>query len=160
MRQNRLRGIVTLFAVSAVALGAVGCGDDNNNSSSAPAAATAAETTTDSAASGTIGVEASEMKFVLTADTAPAGKVTFNAKNVGTVKHEMVVIKTDTPAGELPQKDAEVDETGSIGEIESDDLPPGASASLTRNMKAGHYALICALPGHYQGGMYADFTVE
>ncbi len=27
-------------------------------------------------------------------------------------------------------------------------------------LKKGHYALICNLPGHYQGGMHADFTVR
>jgi len=158
MSQSLLRGIFAVLAVTAVALVAVGCGDDDKDSSGTPASATTTQAT--DAATGTVGVQASEMKFVLTSDTAPAGKVTFNAKNVGKVKHEMVVIKTDTPAGELPVKDGEVDETGSIGEIGPEDLTPGASPSLTLDMKAGHYALVCALPGHYEGGMYSDFNVE
>ena len=71
----------------------------------------------------------------------------------------MVVVRTDTPAGDLPEKDGKRDVTGAIGEVGAAQLQPGASASLTRTMKAGHYALICALPGHYEAGMYADFTV-
>ena len=100
------------------------------------------------------------MKFELTADTAPGGKVTFNAENVGKVDHEMVVIKTDTPAADLPVKDGEVSEEGSIGEIGPEELTVGAKVSKSFDMPAGHYALICALPGHYQAGMHADFTTQ
>ncbi|MGN6187886.1 MAG: sulfocyanin-like copper-binding protein [Conexibacter sp.] len=39
-------------------------------------------------------------------------------------------------------------------------LAPGTTKQLVvKDLKAGHYALVCALPGHYQAGMYADFTV-
>ena len=30
---------------------------------------------------------------------------------------------------------------------------------LTIDMKAGHYAVVCNLPGHYAGGMHEDFWV-
>ncbi|MEA2312683.1 MAG: hypothetical protein QOE28_2651, partial [Solirubrobacteraceae bacterium] len=36
----------------------------------------------------------------------------------------------------------------------------GAAKALTLNLKPGHYALICNLPGHYTAGMYADLTVK
>jgi uncharacterized cupredoxin-like copper-binding protein len=104
-------------------------------------------------------VKATEMKFDLTTDRAPAGKVTFNVDNTGAVEHEMIVVRTDTPAGDLPEKDGRRDVTGAIGTIGAKDLQAGASASLTRTMEAGHYALVCALPGHYEAGMYADFNV-
>lgn len=160
MPRTRLRTVSAVLAVSALALaGAAGCGDDDTDTTTAAPAA-ADTTTTTAVASDTIGVKASEMKFVLTSDTAPAGKVTFNAENVGKVDHEMVVIRTDTPAGELPVENGEVDETGSIGEIGPEELKVGATPSKTLAMKAGHYALICALPGHYAAGMYADFKVE
>ena len=121
---------------------------------------TAASGASSSVPSDTIGVKATEMKFDLTTDTAPAGKVTFNVDNTGAVEHEMVVVRTDTPAGDLPEKNGKRDVTGSIGAINAPQLQAGASASLTRTMKAGHYALVCALPGHYEAGMYADFTVR
>lgn len=155
MMIRSLRTPVTL-SVAMLALLAAGCGGDDD-SASAPATQTTATTQADP---GKIGVEASEMKFALTAPSAPEGKVTFNVKNVGAVKHEMVVIKTDKSAGKLPVENGEVDESGSIGEIGSDKLPPGGSASATFDMKSGHYALICALPGHYQAGMYKNFIVR
>ena len=156
MPRTHMKTLSAILAASALVLGGAGCGgDDDEDQATTPAPAA-----TTQAASDTIGVQASEMKFVLTADTAPAGKVTFNAENVGKVGHEMVVIKTETPAGDLPVENGEVDESGSIGEIGPEDLKVGAKASLTLDMKAGHYALICALPGHYQAGMYSDFNVE
>lgn len=150
---------LSALALTTIALAAVGCGggdDDETTSASATTTATTAPT----AAANSIGVQASEMKFALTADTAPAGKVTFNAENVGKVDHEMVIIKTDTPAGDLPVKDGEVSEEGSIGEIGPEELVVGAKVTKAFDMPAGHYALICALPGHYQAGMYADFTTK
>jgi uncharacterized cupredoxin-like copper-binding protein len=88
---------------------------------------------------------------------AAAGKVTFNLHNAGQVKHEFVVVRTDKPAGSL-LKGAEADETGNVGEVGN--LPPGSTKKLTLNLKAGHYALICNLPGHYKAGQHADFNVR
>lgn len=152
-----IRRVLSALAITAVALVAAGCGSSDDSSTST---STAASTTAPAALPDTIGVKASEMKFALTADTAAAGKVTFNAENVGSVDHEMVVIKTDTPAADLPVKDGEVSEKGAIGEIGPEELKVGAKVTKSFDMPAGHYALICALPGHYQAGMYADFTTK
>jgi len=35
----------------------------------------------------------------------------------------------------------------------------GASANLSLTLPAGHYVLLCNLPGHYAGGMSTHFTV-
>ena len=35
-----------------------------------------------------------------------------------------------------------------------------ATETVTLPLKAGHYALICNLPGHYAAGQHADFTVR
>ena len=37
---------------------------------------------------------------------------------------------------------------------------PGKTGRLTVTLPAGKYVLLCNLPGHFAGGMYADFTVE
>ena len=54
-------------------------------------------------------------------------------------------------------KGTEADEAGNVGEI--GDLQPGETKTLSLNLKAGHYALICNLPGHYKLGQHADLTV-
>jgi uncharacterized cupredoxin-like copper-binding protein len=86
-----------------------------------------------------------------------AGKTTFTVHNGGQIKHEFVVIRTDKPASSL-LKGAEADETGNVGEIP--DLPSGSTKTLSLDLKAGHYALICNLPGHYKAGQHADLTVR
>lgn len=99
----------------------------------------------------------SEYKIALSATTATHGKVTFAVKNSGSAKHELVVIKTATKASKLKVKGGRASEKGSVGEVE---LAAGKGKSLTLNLAKGHYALICNLPGHYQGGMRVDFTVK
>ena len=136
----------------------------------APSASTKAAALTAGAAAGTsgggaaaaatpgkVGVSLTEFKVTPTASQAPAGKVTFNVRNGGNVTHEFVVIKTSKPAGSL-LKGNEADETGNVGE--TGDLTPGASKTVALNLKAGHYALICNLPGHYKAGQHTDFTVK
>ena len=46
------------------------------------------------------------MSLVPFVDSAPAGDVTFRVKNLGTIEHEMIVLKTDTPFDQLPVADA------------------------------------------------------
>jgi uncharacterized cupredoxin-like copper-binding protein len=102
-------------------------------------------------------VSLKEFTITPSGSQAAAGKVTFNVKNDGTVTHEFVVLKTDKPAGSL-LKGSRADETGNVGE--TGDLAAGARKSITLNLAAGHYALICNLPGHYKAGQHTDFTVK
>src|SRR4051794_11549498 len=76
-----------------------------------------------------------------------AGKTTFTVNNAGKVGHEFVVLRTNKSAGSL-LKGNEADEAGNVGEIGA--LPPGSTKTLSLNLKKGHYALICNLPGHYK----------
>ena len=57
-----------------------------------------------------------------------------------------------------PNGAARADETGSVGE--TDDMAAGTTKDLTVNLPAGHYVLLCNLPGHYMGGMRVGFTVR
>ncbi len=106
----------------------------------------------------------SEFKIELGATSAPAGDVTFEITNGGTVVHEFVVVKTDLAGDKLPidSSDGKVSEDDpaieAIDEVE--DIAVGATPSLSVNLPAGHYVLICNLPGHYTGGMHADFTTS
>jgi uncharacterized cupredoxin-like copper-binding protein len=85
-----------------------------------------------------------------------AGAVSFEVVNEGTIEHEMVVVKTDKGAANLAT-DGEADETGAVDEIV---LGAGESGDLKVDLEPGTYALVCNLPGHYEEGMYADFTVK
>lgn len=109
------------------------------------------------AAPGKIGVSLKEFAINPTATSAAAGRVTFNVKNSGTVPHEFVVLHTDKPAGSL-LKGARADEAGNVGE--TGDLAPGAAKTISLKLSAGHYALICNLPGHYRAGQHIDFNVK
>lgn len=149
VRRLLLLGML-VFAVAAIA----GCGDDDKTTDATPAPGA----TTETAGAEIINVGMDEFAFELDSDTAAAGDVKFVGTNNGKVMHEMVVLKTDTPAGDLPLEDGEVSEDDAVGEIA--DLDAGKSKTETIKLEAGHYALICNLPGHFKGGMYADLTVK
>ena len=89
---------------------------------------------------------------------ARAGRVTFRAHNAGTITHEFVVIKTNRLAADLPVVKGRASEAGNIGE--TGDLKAGQTKSVTLKLAAGHYALICNLPGHYLAGQHTDFSVR
>jgi uncharacterized cupredoxin-like copper-binding protein len=126
----------------------------------APAATTAGSTA--------VAVTLQEWAVVPSLTTIPAGSVTFTAKNVGTEPHEMVVLKTDLGLLELPTgSDGKVPEEGpnleAIGEVS--ELAAGASGSVTLDLAAGHYLLICNIvdadgTAHYGKGMTTALTVN
>lgn len=99
-----------------------------------------------------------EMKITDSVAKVAAGKVTFTVTNDGAMTHEYVVLKTSRPAASLPVSNGRASEAGHVGEI--GDLPVGRTKTLTLNLKAGHYSIICNLPGHYLGGMHTDLTVQ
>lgn len=153
MKKLKTPTVVALAAATALSLAAVttGCGSSSSSSS------TSTSTSAQASGGGTVNVALTEMKVVPTPKVAKAGSVTFDVKNNGQLPHEMVVIKTDKPAGSLGSGTT-VPETGSIGE--TGDIAAGQSKTLSLKMGAGHYALICNIAGHYAAGMYADFNVS
>ena len=104
-----------------------------------------------------VAVQVDEFSVFPATQGAPIGKVKFVVTNVGRLEHEFVVIKTNKPAGNL-LKGKEANESGAVGEI--DGVPAGQAKTVTLNLKRGHYALICNLPGHYLTGQFADFYVR
>jgi uncharacterized cupredoxin-like copper-binding protein len=133
----------TFVGVVAIIVLAAGCGGEG-----------------DGGGDGTVEVTMGKpSEYAMSPDPAEisAGTVTFEVKNEGTLVHEMVLIKTDKGAANLGT-DGEADEAGAIDEVA--DLPAGESKTLELDLDAGKYALVCNLPGHYEDGMYADFTVK
>ena len=161
-RSAALAGAATLLVVAAAGLSA--CGSSSSSGSTAtstPASTTTPATTTPSTSGATaIPVTLSEYKIKPAATSAPAGHVSFNVTNSGQLKHQFTIIRTTKSAATVLSKQNPNDDiAGARGEIAS--IAPGASKTLViKNLKAGHYAIVCALPGHYQQGMYTDFTVN
>ena len=120
-------------------------------------AAVAVATSSDAAAKSTT-VTLREFKVSPSPKSVSHGKVTFTVKNSGDMEHELVVIKTSKRASKLPVSYNRASDKGSVGEVE--DIAGGKSKKASFNLKAGHYVLICNIPGHYKGGMRADFTVK
>ncbi len=148
----------------ALAILAAGCGAGRSSSAPVTSAPSAAASSAPSAAAGTITAEVSQFKIVLGASSAPAGSVTFDVTNKGTVEHEFVVFKTDLAADKLPlSADGKtVDEEGAgvtaVDEIK--EFAPGTTKSLTVDLPAGHYVVFCNVPTHYSKGMHAEITTK
>jgi uncharacterized cupredoxin-like copper-binding protein len=147
--------IIALANLVAVALKLDGT-SSNAVTVAAPAAATAPAPAAAPAAHASA-VTLSEFNVAPKPSDVASGAVTFNVSNAGKVEHEFVVVKTSKPASDL-LKGGEADETGNVGEIGS--VKPGQTKALKLKLAAGHYALLCNLPGHYAAGQYADLTVK
>ena len=120
---------------------------------------TATQTATQpAAASRALTIRMTEFAFDPKDSSAKAGRVTITAPNDGKVVHELVLLKTDEDPAALPKEGDEVDESTSVGEIA--DVEPGSTKKAKIKLAPGKYAMVCALPGHYEGGMYGSLTVE
>lgn len=98
--------------------------------------------------------------FAVTADpgTVKAGHVVFAVRNRASMIHDLVVIKTDLAPNALPMDGGKAKEDGKAGGVAN--ISVGVSRKLVLELPAGHYVLICNVPGHYQLGMRAALTVE
>jgi uncharacterized cupredoxin-like copper-binding protein len=119
---------------------------------------------------GTVNVTLQEFSIATDPATVDVGEVVFEATNEGPDDvHEFVVFRTDLDPTALPtDENGAVVETGEgielIGEIE--DIPVGETQSVTLELEAGNYVLICNIfdedeqEAHYQEGMRTTFTVS
>ena len=102
------------------------------------------------------------MGMKLSRKSAPAGRVTFHVTNSSKDQvHEMIVMYLQDPTKHLPYVENEnrvdEDKAGDKGEVS--ELDAGHSGSLTVPLKPGKYLLVCNVPGHYEAGMWTEFTV-
>jgi uncharacterized cupredoxin-like copper-binding protein len=103
-----------------------------------------------------------DYQIQLSSSTANAGEVTFNIENTASdIEHEFVIVKTDLSPSDMP-----TDDNGDVIEdqvnivTEQEAIQPGESSTLVANLEAGHYVLMCNLPGHFMQGMHTEFTVQ
>ena len=114
---------------------------------------------------GMSGVDMSKasMEIKATPATVKAGNITFKVKNSSKdTIHEMIVMYLANPKDPLPyiadENRVDEDKAGDKGEVS--ELDPGASGTLTVDLKPGKYVLICNVPGHFATGMWTEFTVQ
>ncbi len=145
---DRLFKRLSVVPAAVALLGAVGCSSSSSSSSAG--------------SSDTGGVSATEKDFSidLATSSAPAGSVTFNISNEGPSAHEFVIVKTDDAPDALPVKDNTVEEDKVDVVDEAEDIAPSTTATLTTDLEAGSYVIICNIPTHYGLGMHAAFTVS
>jgi uncharacterized cupredoxin-like copper-binding protein len=150
---------VVALLVAAVNLVVVAAKLDGSSTPAQPSrpAATTSQPAAVAAPPSRVPVALREFTLKPASRVARAGRVTFAVSNGGAIRHEFVVLRTNTAAADL-LKGGEADETGNVGEIGA--VPPGQTKTLALNLKPGHYALICNLPGHYSAGQHADLTVR
>ena len=161
-----MRTLVAAGLISTVMLLA-GCGDDEQDSG---ATATPRGTTTAAGEGTEINVTLQEWSIIPETDSADAGEITFNVENIGPDDvHEVAIVKTELEPDSLPTvADGSVDEQGEGVEVidEIEDFPVGETQSLTVDLEAGAYVLICNIydeaeaEAHYAEGMLTAFTVE
>ena len=109
------------------------------------------------AGSSAVAISEGEFSLSSTPATDASGPVTFSVTNDGKMEHEFVVLRTDVAPDALPVESGKASEDGHIDELEG--IQPGTSQTLTVDLPAGTYVLVCNLVGHYQSGMHAGFTV-
>jgi hypothetical protein len=87
------------------------------------------------------GVDLTEWNVRSSYRTLAAGRIDFNANNLGEDDHNLSVRGGGHEYGKI-------------------DLAPGDSDMLTLVLAAGPYTLYCSLPDHEEAGMRADITVR
>jgi uncharacterized cupredoxin-like copper-binding protein len=101
-------------------------------------------------ADGSVAVETGEMYVKPASTELKAGKVKFQIKNAGAMPHALAIeAGTATGGG---------DGSGALAKTE--DIAPGASATLEADLKPGTYELYCHIPGHYGAGQKVTITVR
>jgi uncharacterized cupredoxin-like copper-binding protein len=136
-----------------------------SNPQATPTSLTRTSETPPSLGQKDVAITLAQWSITPTSTTASAGTVTFSVTNAGTIPHEFVVLSTDTLAadfaiGSFEGEPNRIDEdTAGTNVGETGDMEPTTTKTITIDLKAGHYAFVCNLPGHYGLGMHVDFTV-
>jgi uncharacterized cupredoxin-like copper-binding protein len=105
------------------------------------------------AAKGTVYVNLGDYWVQPAVSSVRAGKITFVAKNVGQIPHELMVERAPIKMMSIGKPD----EDAAQGMI--DDMSSGQSGHMSVRLKPGRYVLFCNAPGHYAAGQHIPFTV-
>jgi plastocyanin len=142
------RTLVTATAALMIAL--AGCGGDDDESSSTGAAADT-NTGTASEPAPTGGGKSTELRIA--AD--PGGDLAFDKTSL-TAKAGEVTITMDNPST-LPHG---VGIEGNGVDVDGETVDKGGVSTAKASLEAGTYEFYCPVPGHREGGMKGELTVE
>lgn len=106
----------------------------------------------------TVTVRLREFKVVPSVAGVRAGRVTFVARNVGRLPHDLVVLRTNLAPSRLPLVGTRAKEVGRQGKTAV--FGAGQTRRLTLTLRPGKHVLICNVPGHYRAGMFVGFRVR
>jgi uncharacterized cupredoxin-like copper-binding protein len=152
---GRRAGLVLLVA-GATVLAACGGGESGGSSSSSEKSSGSSS----GGAGGALTAALSEWALKPSASSAKAGKVEIKVSNSGTTPHELVIVKTDVAHDKLEQANGLADEAKYKPVVRTKQLNGGESETLSAELAAGKYVLLCNISGHYGLGMHAAFTVN
>jgi hypothetical protein len=118
----------------------------------------------------TVDVTLKEWEVTPDVESVVEGEVTFNADNEGQEEHELVVVRTDFAANDLPAEDnGSVDEGADGVDVigETAEMESGDNDSRVFTLDPGSYVLLCNLVHeeggekevHYAMGMFSAFEV-
>jgi hypothetical protein len=119
---------------------------------------------------GEVEITLTEWSVETNKDSLPEGPIEFTVKNEGEREHELVIVRTDIPADELPAKDdgsLDEDAAGVDVEHEIEEIEDGDDAGRTYSLDPGAYVLLCNIveeidgeeTSHYAQGMRTEFTI-
>jgi uncharacterized cupredoxin-like copper-binding protein len=139
-----LAGVALLGALT------LACGDSSGEGGSSPPSRT-----TDS----TLKVTLDEWEIDAPAEAA-SGAVELDVSNEGRSPHELLVVRSELPADQLPRTSnrADEDRLEVVGRLK--ELRRGESGRAALELAPGRYVLLCNIPGHYPLGMRTALTVR
>ena len=158
MKRSVLKVVpVALFLTVATA----GCAAESNDASSGGNVTNNAAIPQSSGNSNIIVGTEKEWAIEIDHAEAKVGYVTFVVSNIGKIGHEFLVVKTDIEDGKIALAGDHFEEPSPGLEVidEIGEYAVGETHSLTLNLEAGNYQLVCNLPAHYGSGMHIPFKV-
>ncbi len=162
--------VVVLAALSTVVIGGFASGFARSDCAPRRVSGTGVRVALMDAGGSMMGrVQGGTMRLAADRSRVEQGLVTFVAANVGSIGHELLVLRLPRRqiVGTRPiGADGAVDERGDVGEASNDcargtgdGIPPGRASWTSLQLRRGSYELLCNLPGHYAAGMYTRLTV-
>ena len=105
-------------------------------------------------------VDMKEYAITLSVTTIKPGTIKFGIRNNGTMVHDFDLYKTDLPIDQLPVDtgSAKVKMDGLVKQMIN--IAPNRSKTLSADLAAGRYVIVCNVAGHYQLKMRAELQVQ